>query len=317
MRATYELFQDYAELAPKLSPDLMIHVLASQDPGHIADYIAQNIPMRNSDKQAVLEELRPARRLEKLYRLLEREVEILSLDQEIQERAREQMSDHQRDYYLREQMKAIQTELGEEADEIEEYRKRIAQAKLPDQVREKLNKEVSRLAKQSYSSSESTVLRSYLDICLELPWGRTTKEKINVSAVQKVLDQDHFGLEKVKRRVLEQLLYHLGRWIYLVDAADDLPEDFASGSYNPLLRRFGLEEGKLTGEARESLVVSLDHSIRLMGAALELWDFGAWSAVVRSVVYEGLFLVGGAVLEGTFHDGGGAKGPCRGNKVQL
>jgi len=203
MRATYELFQDYAELAPKLSPDLMIHVLASQDPGHIADYIAQNIPMRNSDKQAVLEELRPARRLEKLYRLLEREVEILSLDQEIQERAREQMSDHQRDYCLREQMKAIQTELGEEADEIEEYRKRIAQVKLPDQVREKLNKEVSRLAKQSYSSSESTVLRSYLDICLELPWGRTTKEKINVSAVQKVLDQDHFGLEKVKRRVLE------------------------------------------------------------------------------------------------------------------
>ena len=123
--------------------------------------------------------------------------------------------------------------------------------------------------------------------------------------------------DPVKRRVLEQLLYHLGRWIYLVDAADDLPEDFASGSYNPLLRRFGLEEGKLTGEARESLVVSLDHSIRLMGAALELWDFGAWSAVVRSVVYEGLFLVGGAVLEGTFHDGGGAKGPCRGNKVQL
>ena len=203
MRATYELFQDYAELAPKLSPDLMIHVLASQDPGHIADYIAQNIPMRNSDKQAVLEELRPARRLEKLYRLLEREVEILSLDQEIQERAREQMSDHQRDYYLREQMKAIQTELGEEADEIEEYREKIAQAKLPEPVREKLNKELGRLAKQSYSSSESTVLRNYLDICLELPWGKTTKEKMNVSAVQKALDQDHFGLDKVKRRVLE------------------------------------------------------------------------------------------------------------------
>ena len=123
--------------------------------------------------------------------------------------------------------------------------------------------------------------------------------------------------DPVKRRVLEQFLYHLGRWIYLVDAADDLTEDFASGSYNPLLRRFGLAEGKLTGEARESLVVSLDHSIRLMGAAVELWDFGAWSGVVRSVVYEGLFLVGGAVLEGTFHDGGGARGPCRGNKVQL
>ncbi len=203
IRATYELFQDYAELSPKLSPDLMIHVLASQDPGHIADYITQNIPMRNSDKQLILEELRPTRRLEKLHRLLEREVEILSLDQEIQERAREHMNGHQREYYLREQMKAIQTELGEEADEIEEYREKIARAKLPDPVREKLNKELGRLTKQSYSSSESTVLRNYLDVCLELPWGKNTKEKVSVSAVQKVLDQDHFGLDKVKRRVLE------------------------------------------------------------------------------------------------------------------
>ena len=203
VRAAYELFQDYAELSPKLSPDLMVHVLASEEPGHIADYIAQNIPMRNSDKQSILEELRPVKRLEKLYRLLEREVEILSLDQEIQERAREQMNEHQRDYYLREQIKAIQTELGEEADEIEEYREKITQATLPDEVREKLNKELSRLAKQSYSSSESTVLRSYLDTCLELPWGKRTKEKISVPAVQKALDQDHFGLDKVKRRILE------------------------------------------------------------------------------------------------------------------
>ncbi len=203
VRAAYELFQDYAELSPKLSPDLMVHVLASEEPGHIADYIAQNIPMRNSDKQSILEELRPVKRLEKLYRLLEREVEILSLDQEIQERAREQMNEHQRDYYLREQIKAIQTELGEEADEIEEYREKITQAALPDEVREKLNKELSRLAKQSYSSSESTVLRSYLDTCLELPWGKRTKEKISVPAVQKALDQDHFGLDKVKRRILE------------------------------------------------------------------------------------------------------------------
>ncbi len=205
MRATYELFQHYAELAPKLSPDLLIHVLASQEPGHIADYIAQNIPMRNSDKQAILEELRPVRRLEKLHRLLEREVEILSLDSEIQTRAREQMSDHQRDYYLREQLKAIQNELGEGEDggEIEEYRQKIAQAKLPDPVREKLNKEVGRLAKQPFGSSESTVLRSYLDVCLELPWGKTTKEKVSVDAVRKVLDQDHYGLEKVKERILE------------------------------------------------------------------------------------------------------------------
>ena len=203
MRAAYELFQEYAELSPKLAPDLMVHVLASRDPGHIADYIAQNIPMRNSDKQSILEELRPVRRLEKLYRLLGREVEILSLDHEIQERAREQMSENQRDYYLREQLKAIQSELGEESDEIEEYRERIAKADLPDQVQEKLNKELARLAKQPYSSSESSVLRSYLDVCLELPWGKTTKEKVSVPAVRRVLDQDHFGLDKVKQRILE------------------------------------------------------------------------------------------------------------------
>ncbi|MGI5963113.1 MAG: endopeptidase La [Lawsonibacter sp.] len=205
MRATYELFQRYSELAPKVSPDLLIHVLASQDPGHIADYIAQNIAMRNSDKQSILEELRPVRRLEKLHRLLEREVEILSLDAEIQTKAREQIADHQRDYYLREQLKAIQNELGEGegADEFEEYRQKIAQAKLPESVREKLNKELNRLTKQPFGSSEATVLRSYLDICLELPWGITTKEKVNVSAVKKALDRDHFGLEKVKERILE------------------------------------------------------------------------------------------------------------------
>ena len=205
MRSTYELFQHYTELAPKISPDLLVHVLASQDPGYIADYIAQNIAMRNSDKQAVLEELRPVRRLEKLHRLLEREVEILSLDMEIQNKAREQISDHQRDYYLREQMKAIQNELGEgdSDDEIGEYRKKIAQLTVPDGVREKLNKELDRLSKQPFGSSESTVLRSYLDVCLELPWGKTTKEKISVAAVRKALDHDHFGLEKVKERILE------------------------------------------------------------------------------------------------------------------
>ena len=112
----------------------------------------------------------------------------------------------------------------------------------------------------------------------------------------------------VKRRVLEQMLYHLGRWVYLIDAADDLAEDFASGSYNPLIRRFSLESGALTEEAREGLVVSLDHSIRLMAAAFELWDFGAWSGVIRAVVYEGLFGVGRAVLEGTFHAGDGLWG---------
>lgn len=106
--------------------------------------------------------------------------------------------------------------------------------------------------------------------------------------------------EPVKARVLEQFFYHLGRWIYLVDAADDLEQDFADGSYNPLIERFSLKSGSLTEEAKEALAFSLDHSIRLMGAAYELWDFGVWSPIIRSTVYEGLFCVGKAVLEGTF-----------------
>ena len=208
IRSTYEMFQQYTDLAPKTAPDLLINVLASEDPGYIADFIAQNIAMRNNDKQAVLEELRPVRRLERLYRLLCREVEILGLDMEIQNRAREQMADNQRDYYLREQMKAIQAELGEgegSGDDISDYRKKIAEAPLPDVVRERLEKEVSRLAKQPFGSSEATVMRNYLDVCLELPWGKRTKERVSVEAARKVLDRDHFGLEKVKERVLEFL----------------------------------------------------------------------------------------------------------------
>lgn len=106
--------------------------------------------------------------------------------------------------------------------------------------------------------------------------------------------------DPIKRRVLEQLLYHLGRWVYLVDAADDLAKDVASGSYNPIRCRFSLTDGKLTEEARETLIVSLDHSIRLMAAAYELWDFGPWSSIIQATIYEGLFCVGKAVLEGTF-----------------
>lgn len=110
--------------------------------------------------------------------------------------------------------------------------------------------------------------------------------------------------DPVKARILEQMFYHLGRWIYLVDAADDLADDFKSGSYNPLIGRFSLSAGELTDEARDALVISLDHSIRLIAAAFELWDFGDWNEIIRSVVYEGLFCVGKAVLEGTFHAAG-------------
>ncbi len=208
IRSTYELFQQYTEVGPQTSPDLLINILASDDPGYIADYVAQNISMRNEDKQLVLAELRPVRRLEKLHKLLCREVEILTIDQDIQNKAREQMNDNQRDYYLREQIKAIQNELGEgeNADsELAEYREKIATANLPDEVRDKLNKELSRLAKQPFGSAEATVMRNYLDVCLELPWGKKSKDRLNVAAARRVLDKEHFGLDKVKERILEFL----------------------------------------------------------------------------------------------------------------
>ena len=207
IRQTYELFERFIELAPKMTPDVLLSVLSSEDPGYIADYIAQNLPMRTGDKQAILEELRPVRRLEKLHRLLEREVEILSLDSEIQTRAREQMSDHQRDYYLREQLKAIQNELGEGEDggEIEEYRQKITALHLDEDREKKLLKEVDRLSKMQSSNQEGTVIRTYLDTCLDLPWNTFTEDDLDIAKAQRVLDRDHYGLKKVKDRILEVL----------------------------------------------------------------------------------------------------------------
>ena len=208
IRQTYELFENYIDLAPKMTPDILLSVLSSEEPGYIADYIAQNLPMRTGDKQAILEELRPVRRLEKLCQNLRREVAILELEHQMQDKVRDQLTRSQRDYVLREQLKVIQQELGEDGQgdsELEEYRQRIAQAKLPQEVADKLTKELGRLEKQPFGSAETTVLRNYLDTVLELPWGKYTKERVNVEAARKVLDGDHYGLEKVKERILEFL----------------------------------------------------------------------------------------------------------------
>ena len=208
IRSTYELFETYSELSPRMTGDVLINVLASEDPGYIADYIAQNIPMRAGDKQDILEELRPVRRLERLSHALRREVEILQLEQEMAGKVRDQLTNSQRDYYLREQLKVLQNELGEGENsdgEIAEYRARLEKEKLPQEVADKLKKEVDRLAKQPFGSAEATVIRNYLDVCLELPWDKKTKERVDVNAARKVLDADHYGLEKVKERILEFL----------------------------------------------------------------------------------------------------------------
>ena len=209
MRRAYELFERYVELAPKMTPDILLSVLSSEDPGYIADYIAQNLPMRVGDKQAVLEELRPVRRLSRLCQILRREVEILELEQEMQDKVRDQITRSQRDYVLREQLKVLQQELGEDQprgdQELEDYLRRIRRAPLTREVREKLEKEVRRLEKQPFGSAEATVLRNYLDTVLELPWGKKTKERLDVAAARKILDADHYGLDKVKERILEFL----------------------------------------------------------------------------------------------------------------
>ena len=209
IRQTYELFEHYVELAPKLTPDIFLNLISSEDPGYIADYIAQNIVMRAGDKQAVLEELRPVRRLERLCQQLRHEIEVLELELDMQNRVREGLNRNQRDYYLREQLKVIQQELGEGEEnaesEIAEYRRTIQNTKLPEEVSKKLLKEVGRLEKQPFGSAEATVIRNYLDVCLELPWDKKTRERLDVAAARKILDADHFGLEKVKERILEFL----------------------------------------------------------------------------------------------------------------
>ncbi len=206
IRSAYELFEHYTELSTRISSDVLLGVMSSEDPGYVADFIAQNIVMRVADKQAVLDEIRPIPRLNKLIRLLHREVEILEMEQEIQNKVQESISQNQKDVVLREQMRVIRRELGEGEsgdDEIAEYRQRIVKAHLPEEVEKKLLKEVSHLERQAFGSAEASVLRNYLDVCLELPWNKKTKERTEVEAARKVLDADHFGLEKVKERILE------------------------------------------------------------------------------------------------------------------
>lgn len=204
MRSTFDSF---SKLMPKPSNELVAAIKAISDPGLLADFIAGSVLMNYVDKQAVLEEFDPMRRSELVCLLMERESDILRAEMSIHKKVRAQLDANQRDYYLKEQLKAIRDELGEteeeEDEEIVEYNAKIAKANLPDEVREKLIKEVKKLAKTPYTSAESSVMRNYLDLCLELPWGVRSKDRIDVAAAKKVLDEDHDGLDKVKERILE------------------------------------------------------------------------------------------------------------------
>ncbi len=201
------LFSEYAQISGNIAPESVINIMASTDAAYVADFIAQNIYLKPEEKQKLLEELRPSRRLAALCRMLTRELTLLSIERDLNESTQEQMNRNQREYYLREQMKIIQSELGEDdaPQELEEYREKIRALHLEEETEEKLLKEVTRLSRQSFGSAEGSVIRGYLDTCLEIPWNTRTKETLDIARAQKMLDEDHFGLEKVKERVIEFL----------------------------------------------------------------------------------------------------------------
>ena len=207
VRTAQERFAEYADNAQRISPDVELTVAEGGDAGFLADYIAQNISIEVAAKQDILEELSITRRLTMVIRLLGEETEVLKLENEIQDEVKSQMDKNQREYYLREQIKVIQTELGEQdaAAEAETYRQRILDLKLPQECEEKLIREVDRFAKLGGSNAEQGVVRTYLDTVLDLPWRSRSEERLDLEEAQRILDRDHYGMKKVKERIMEFL----------------------------------------------------------------------------------------------------------------
>ena len=208
IRNAREAFEEYSEVSARLSPDVVMSVYAMNNAGKLADYITSNIILQAEDKQTILNELNPFKRIEKLIVFLKRESDILSLNKEIHEKVSAQIEQNQREYYLREQIKAINSELSDgdnPAEESEDYRYRIYSLHLEKETEEKLVSEADKLGKMPFGSHESSVIRNYLDTCLALPWNKFTKDKIDLEKARKILDRDHYGLHKVKDRVIELL----------------------------------------------------------------------------------------------------------------
>ena len=201
------MYAMYCELAEQQAQAVQMRMISSKSVGFLADSIAQNSGMDYQDKVKLLCQLNPVRRLEKAIQLLNREVEMLKLEADIQEKTHANIDQNQKEYYLREQMQVIRKELGEtdEHTECEEYRRRILALKLEEESEKKLLKDVDRLKKQPFGSAEGAVIRNYLDTALDLPWNIRTKERADVAQARKVLEKDHFGMEKVKNRILETI----------------------------------------------------------------------------------------------------------------
>ena len=206
VRSCLSLFNEYLQMNPDMMNEQLLNILANPDIGYVISYIAQNVHFSLEDKQRLLEEVYPSRRLTLLNKLLNNELDILAIEKELNDATQEQVNRSQREYYLREEMKIIQAELGDDVqDDIEDYREKINALPVSEEIRTKLLKEVSRLSKQPFGSSEAAVIRGYLDVCLEIPWNQKTQETVDLKKARKILDDDHFGLEKVKERIIEYL----------------------------------------------------------------------------------------------------------------
>ncbi|MBQ1965642.1 MAG: endopeptidase La [Clostridia bacterium] len=207
-RQAQSLYGELAQYVENISQQQIMEVLSIDDLGFLADYITQNLFLKYQDKQKILEILDPEERMMELLLILDREVEIANLENQISERTKERIAKNQRDFYIREQIHALEEELGEfdPDDEIASYTDKINKSNVPDPIKKKLLKEVERLAKMPIGAQEAGVSRIYLDTCLDLPWGKFTQEEVDIATARNILEQDHYGLSKVKERILETLV---------------------------------------------------------------------------------------------------------------
>jgi ATP-dependent Lon protease len=208
VRAAKNVFEQYISITPSFSTDYLYKLSLCKDASEIADYIASNIITDYTNKQTILNIFDIEARLEALIELLLEEINVIEIENDIVEKARQNIEKNQRDYFLREQLAVIQEELGEQDNpesESEEYKKKILDLHLDEEIEKTLLKECAKLQKMGYSNQEATVIRTYLDTCLDLPWNKFTTDKLEIHKVRKSLDKEHYGLNKVKDRIIEQL----------------------------------------------------------------------------------------------------------------
>lgn len=208
MRSCLSAFEKYIAVSNRVSPEVMLSMTTIEEPGRFADVLASNMVLKTEQKQEILEAVEPKKRLTAIYAILLSEIEIMEVEKQINEKVRKQINKMQKEYYLREQMKAIREELGEDFDpddEIEELYKKLDKLKLDKKITDKVSKEIERLARMSPASAESAVVRSYVNWILDLPWNKKTKDTLDISKARQILEEDHFGLKSVKERVLEYL----------------------------------------------------------------------------------------------------------------